>query len=140
MVRFKVKLHQDVPANRMLQLYRPKDDTDTVYLKLAERTAGPEFVAKRDLKKGEEVEVAVKDNAIWNVEAGEDIEAGVPVVSGPGGTVVRDIRGDARQAYAIGYSISSAKKGEVIRIVRSYRSSPAWIRKVNELLESGAKE
>lgn len=139
MVKFKAKLHQDVPKNRMLQLYRPKDDTDTVYLKLAERTAGPEFVATRDLEKGEEVEVTVKDNTIWNVEAGEDIEAGIPVVSGPGGTVVRDIRGDDRQAYSVGYSINSAQKGEVVKIVRSYRTSPAWIRKVNDLLESSEK-
>lgn len=137
MIKFKAKLHEDVPKNRMLQLYRPKDDVDTVYLKLAEKTAGPEFVAKRDLEKGEEVEVTVKHNDIWAVEAGEDIEAGVPVVNGPGGTVVRDIRADDRQAYSIGYSINSAKKGELAQVVRSYRPSPLWVRRVNNLLEKG---
>lgn len=139
MVKFEAKMHEDVPANRMLQLYRPKKDTGSVYLKMAERTAGPEFVSTSDLKKGETVTVTVRDNTIWKVEAGENIEAGVPVVSGPGGTIVRDIRGDERQAYSVGYSIESGEKGDVIKIVRSYRVSPAWARNINNKMNTDEK-
>ncbi len=132
MTTFKAIAHEDIPANRLIQLYRPKENTDKVYLKLAVETAGAEFVSKKDLKKDEETTVTVSNSVTWEVEAGGVVEAGVPVVGGKDGTVVRDIRGEINQAYSIGYSINRAEKGEIVTVVRSSKPSPAWVRKTNE--------
>lgn len=107
-----------IPANRLVVLtIRGKtEEDDRIRIRLATEGEQPDFIAKRELKEGEEVTVRITGADTWTVEAGENIRAGVQVGTGEDGKIVESLLDDAPSP--IGYSIHSAKAGELVKYVR----------------------
>lgn len=107
-----------IPANRLVVLtIRGKtEEDDRIRIRLATEGEQPDFIAKRELKEGEEVTVRITGADTWTVEAGEDIRAGVQVGTGEDGKIVEAIGDDAPSP--IGYSVHSAKAGDLVKYVR----------------------
>jgi len=136
----KAKVVGDIPANRLIILTRPKEDPDMVHIKVSGELNSPEFVSTRDLKNGEIVEISLTAKKIWEVEVGENIEAGVPVVSGKGGKIVRDIRGNKENPAWVGYTVEAGEEGDVVKIVRRDTISLPWGIDVNKNLVGDKEE
>lgn len=116
--QFTAVAHEEIPANRLVVLtVRGKtEEDDRVRIRLATEGEYPDFIAKRELKEGEEVTVRITGADTWTVEAAEDIRAGVDIGTAEGGKVVESLAKDA--PAPIGYSIHSAKAGELVKYVR----------------------
>lgn len=140
MTKFDAIVTEDVPAHRLMYLTRPEGNPDVVHLKMSTETGSPEFVSTRELAAGERVIVRITNSPTWTVEAGEDVEAGVPVVSGPGGVVVRDTRGNVDNPSGVGYTIKAAKQGDLVEVVRFSRPNLQWAKKVNQAIDGGSGE
>ncbi|MGW6385015.1 head fiber protein, partial [Peribacillus butanolivorans] len=88
-------------------------------IRLAQEGEVPDFLATRAITEGEEVYVTIKNRETWKVEAGSDIQAGVPVGTGKDGKIVEALGEDAPPI--IGYSINEAFAGEVVSYVRNVK-------------------
>ncbi len=99
---------EDVQPNRLLSLGAEQ--------KVSITAAGgtPDFRSTGAIKEGSEVRIAIKNNPVWQVEAGGDIAAGDYVEVGAGGTVVKSA------GEGIGYVAESVSKGGVARLVRKF--------------------
>src|SRR5699024_12512337 len=97
----KAKVVGDKTKNRLIILTRPEEDPDIVHIKLSDELNSPEFVSTRDLKNGEIVNISITTKRIWEVQAGEKLKAGAPVVSGKDVKIVRDISGSRRNPARI---------------------------------------
>lgn len=131
----KAKVVGDIPKNRLIILTRPEEDSDIVHIRLSGELNSPEFVSTRDLKNGEIVNISITTKRIWEVQAGEKLEAGVPVVSGKDGKIVRDIRGNKENPAWIGYTAESGKEGDIVKMVRRDTISLPWGINVNKQLK-----
>src|SRR5690554_6940484 len=93
MTTFKAKVTQDIPANRLVGLGgintegNPDEGWQTVYLILSKKGWVSDLVSTRDLKEGDEVNVTIRNNPIWTIEAAENIPAGTLVQSTDDGRV-----------------------------------------------------
>lgn len=107
-----------IPANRLvvLTVQGKTEEDDRIRIRLATEGEQPDFIAKRELKEGEEVTVRITGADTWTVEAGENIRAGVQVGTGEDGKIVESVRADAPSP--IGYSVHSAKAGDLVKYVR----------------------
>src|SRR5690625_2226164 len=127
MTKFEAKVIQNVPANRLLALGginsedNQEEGWETIYLKPSELGWIPDVVTSEDLEEGSVLNVTIKNNPVWEVEASQDLPAGTLVMC--------DVDGRVRSynpslGNHIGYTTHSVKVGEVVEIVRKYGGMP----------------
>ena len=127
MAKFEAKVIQDIPANRLIALGGVNSEGDmeegweTVYLKLSEKGWIPDLVSTSELEKGSFVNVTIKNNPIWRVEASEDLPAGTLAQCDEDGRVKHYRPEDGNH---FGFTTHSVKAGEVVEIVRKYGTMP----------------
>src|SRR5690625_5152589 len=123
MTTFKAKVTQDNPANRLIGLRGiftegdQEEGWETVYLILSKKGWIHNLVSTFDLEKGSFVNVTIKNNPIWKVEASEDLPAGTLVQCDDDGRVKHYRPEDGSH---FGYTTHSVKAGEVVEVVRKY--------------------
>ncbi|MGW6299418.1 head fiber protein [Peribacillus butanolivorans] len=100
MTNFKAVVIEDIQVNRLVVL-AVKEKENEINIRLAQEGEVPDFLATRAITEGEEVYVTIKNRETWKVEAGADIQAGVPVGTGE--------------------DINAAKAGEVVSYVRNVK-------------------
>jgi hypothetical protein len=118
MTNFKAVVVEDIHANRLVVL-AVKEKENEINIRLAQDGEVPDFLATRAIKEREAVNVTIKNRETWQVEVGEDIQAGVSVRPGKDGKIVEAIGEDA--PLIIGYSINAAHAGEVVNYVRNVK-------------------
>ena len=125
MITFRAQVIQDIPANRLVALAGigsvENREYDKIYLKKSELGWIPDFVTNVDLKEGQEVDVVIKANPIWKVEAAQHLPAGTLVMCDEEGRV-KTYRPE--EGNHIGYTTHEVQAGEVVSIVRKYGSMP----------------
>jgi|SRR5690625_1458728 len=127
MTKFKAKVTQDIPTNRLVALGgintegNPEEGWETVYLILSKKGWIPDLVSTSDLEKDSVVNVTIKNNPVWKVEASEDLPAGTLVQCDDDGRVKNYYTADGNH---FGYTTHSAKEGEVVEVVRKYGHMP----------------
>ena len=125
MTTFQAKVVEDIPANRLVGLggvHRDPDEGWDIPLLIHSRLGWiPDFVTSKELKTGEYVTVAIKDNPIWEVEAAEDLRAGTAVQCTEDGRVKHYRPEDGNH---IGCTIHSVKAGETVKFFRKYGTMP----------------
>lgn len=127
MTKFKAKVIQDIPANRLIALGginsedNPEEGWETVYLILSKKGWIPDLVSTSDLEKDAVVDVTIRNKPIWKVEASEDLPAGTLVQCDKDGRVKHYRPEDGNH---FGFTTHSVKSGEVVGIVRKYGSMP----------------
>ena len=91
MTTFRAQVIQDIPANRLVALAGigsvENREYDKIYLKKSELGWIPDFVTNVDLEEGQEVDVVIKANPIWKVEAAQRLPAGTLVMCDEEGRV-----------------------------------------------------
>lgn len=113
---------EDLPADRLLCLERPKDgDEETVYVRLSRPGERPDFHTTRAIKEGEKFRVRITDSKFWKAEAGEDLEAGVSVEPGADGKLLRIDNPESGGIATIGYTLHAAKAGEPVKFTALYK-------------------
>ncbi|RRN68456.1 hypothetical protein EI200_19775 [Peribacillus simplex] len=118
MTNFKAVVIEDIQVNRLVVL-AVKEKENEINIRLAQEGEVPDFFATREITEGEEVYVTIKNRETWKVEAGADIQVGVPVGTGKDGKIVEAFGEDTPPI--IGYSINAAKAGEVVSYVRNVK-------------------
>ena len=127
MTTFEAKVTQDIPANRLIALGgvntegNPEEGWETVYLILSKKGWIPDLVSTSDLENGSFVNVTIKNNPVWKVEASEDLPAGTLVQCDDDGRVKHYRPEDGNH---FGFTTHSVKAGEVVQIVRKYGHMP----------------
>ena len=125
MTTFRAQVIQDIPANRLVALAGigsvENREYDKIYLKKSELGWIPDFVTNVDLEEGQEVDVVIKNNPIWNVEAAQRLPAGTLVMCDEEGRVKSY---NPSQGNHIGYTTHEVEAGEVVSIVRKYGNMP----------------
>ena len=127
MTKFKAKVTQDIPTNRLVALGginregNPEEGWETVYLILSKKGWIPDFVSTSDLKEGDTVSVTITDKPVWKVEASGNLPAGTLVQCDDEGKVKYYSPNDGSH---FGYTLHSAKDGEVVEVVRKYGYNP----------------
>src|SRR5690606_23292894 len=127
MTTFQAKVTQNIPANRLIGLGGintegdPEEGWETVYLILSKKGWVPDLVSTSDLEKGSIVNVNIKNNTVWKVEASEDLPAGTLVQCDDDGRVKHYRPEDGNH---FGFTTHSVKAGEVVQIVRKYGQMP----------------
>lgn len=140
MTTFKVKVIQDIPANRLIALGgvnsegNPEEGWETVYLILSKKGWIPDLVSTSDLEKDSVVNVTIKNNPVWKVESSEDLPAGTAVQCDDDGRVKLYRPEDGNH---FGFTTHSVKAGEVVEIVRKYGQMP---QKQEDALSGGIEE
>src|SRR5690625_3336961 len=121
MKTFPEKGVKEDPANRLVALVGigsvENREYDKIYLKKSELGWIPDFVTNVDLEEGQEVDVVIKNNPIWNVEAAQRLPAGTLVMCDEEGRVKSY---NPAQGNHIGYTTHEVEAGEVVSIVRKY--------------------
>ena len=126
-MKFNAKVTEDIPANRLIGLGGvntegdPEEGWETVYLILSKKGWVPDLVSTSDLEKGSIVNVNIKNNPVWKVEASEDLPAGTLVQCDEDGRVKHYRPEDGNH---FGFTTHSVKAGEVVEVVRKYGSMP----------------
>ena len=127
MATFKAKVLDDIPANRLVGLGGinrnddPEEGWNTVYLVTPKLGQIPDLVATETLEKDQEVNVTIKNNPVWYVEAAERLPAGTLVQCTDDGRVQNLKTADGTY---FGFTIESAEIGDVVPIVRKYGQMP----------------
>src|SRR5690625_7109878 len=125
MATFKANVIQDIPANRLVALAGigsvDNREYDQIYLKKSELGWIPDFVTNVDLEEGQEADVVIKNNPIWNVEAAQRLPAGTLVMCDEEGLVKSY---NPSQGCDIVYKTHEVESGEVVSIVRKYGNMP----------------
>jgi hypothetical protein len=124
MKTFEAKVLESIPANRLLALAGVENDEDgwdTILLKPSELGWIPDFVTSAELEEGSMVNIVVRDNPVWSVEAAQNLPAGTLVMCDVDGRV-KDYRPE--EGNHIGYTTHSVTEGEVVSIVRKYGQMP----------------
>lgn len=120
MKKFKATAVGDIPKNRLVCLTRPSDgEANKIYIRLAMAEEVADFVSSDDITDGDEVQVTIKNEPIWAVEAAEDIVAGVSVVTDDEGKL--KTKTEVSSPATMGYTLHSAKAGEVVKYNRIYK-------------------
>jgi len=124
MTSFEAKVLENIPANRLLALAgvgNDEDGWDTILLIPSKLGWIPDFVTSAELEEGSTVNIAVRDNPVWSVEAAENLPAGTLVMCDVDGRV-KHYRPE--EGNHIGYTTHSVTEGEVVSIVRKYGQMP----------------
>jgi len=109
MATFKASVTEDVKVRRLLSL---TGGNGTPELSITEEGGSPDFVSTTELKSDTEVNVTMKNNPVWLVEAGEDLTAGTYVEVGEGGVII------ASESTGIGYVAEAVEEGDTAQLVR----------------------
>ncbi|WP_040981088.1 hypothetical protein [Oceanobacillus jeddahense] len=109
MSTFKAVVTEEVKANRLLSLV---GGNGMLRISVTEPGGNPDFRSSGDLKEDMEVNVNLKNNPVWDVEAGEDLSAGAYVEVGEGGVLV------ASESTGIGYVAEGVNSGQIAKLVR----------------------
>src|SRR5690554_685616 len=127
MTHFTAKVAERIPANRLIALGginrdgNPEEGWETVYLILSRQGWIPDMVSTGELKKGEFVNVTLKNNPTWKVEAAANLPAGTLVQSTDDGRVKHYVPDDGNH---VGYTTHSVEAGGVVTIVRKSGMMP----------------
>lgn len=109
MSQFKALVTEDVAPNRLLSLV---GGNGVPQISITPAGGMPDFRSTGALSADSEVTVTLKDNPVWNVEAGEDLTAGTYVEVGEGGVLV------ASESTGIGYVAEAVEEGGLAKLVR----------------------
>ncbi len=109
MSTFKAIVTEDVQANRLLSL---SGGNGVPTISITEAGGTPNFRSTGELKAESEVTVTLKNNPVWDVEAGEDLSAGQYVEVGEGGVLV------ASESTGIGYVAEDVEEGDTTKLIR----------------------
>lgn len=109
MTNFKALVTEDAEANRLLSL---SGGNGVPEISVTQPGASPDFRSNGTLTADTQVNVTLKNNPIWNVEAGEDLAAGQYVEAGEGGVIV------ASESTGIGYVAAAVETGGIAKLVR----------------------
>lgn len=109
MSSFEAIVTEDVQSNRLLSM---SGGNGAPHISITVPGGNPDFVSTGELMENDVVNVTMKNNPVWNVEAGEDLSAGVYVEVGEGGVIV------AADDVGIGYVAEAVKEGDVAKLVR----------------------
>ncbi|WP_042398977.1 head fiber protein [Geomicrobium sp. JCM 19037] len=129
MTRITVNVQGDVQKHRLMCLTKWHDPADEVNVRAAHDGEVPEFVSTSDLSDGDKVIINITGNPTWDVEAGEDLPAGIPVACGEDGVVVATSPSYAR---LIGYTANAASAGSVVKVVKQFIVNRNWLDGVEE--------
>jgi len=127
MTKFKAKVLDDIPANRLVGLGginrddNPEEGWDTVYLVMPKLGQIPDLVATESLEEGQEVDVTIKNNPVWHVEASERLPAGTLVQCTDDGRVQNFKTADGTYC---GFTTESADVGDIVPVVRKSGQMP----------------
>src|SRR5690625_804690 len=127
MATIEAKVIEDIPANRLIALGginsegNPEEGWETIYLKASELGWIPDMVTSLELEKDSFVDVSIKNNPIWKVEASQNLPAGTLVMCDVDGRVKNY---NPSQGNHIGYTTHSVEAGDVVSIDRKYGSMP----------------
>lgn len=136
-VNFKAKVIGDTPAHRLMWLTVADGEENAIGISLPsvgenyhKKYFGADFVSTGSLSDGDMINVNLMSGVrIWEIEAGEDIRAGIWVVSDLEGRVV-DIAAGAedknRSTTTVGIILESVKQGEVAKVVRREIPNNMW--------------
>src|SRR5699024_7320771 len=105
---FKVIVTEKVEANRLLSLTGGNGIPQVSITPVGET---PDFRSTGAIKADTEVNVTIKNNPIWQVEAGEDLSAGAYVEVGEGGVIVES------ETEGIGYIAETVGEGELAQLI-----------------------
>lgn len=111
----KAKVVEDIKANRLLCL--SKKTGEQMGLRHALDGERPDFYSTKDLAKDTEVSVNITNKKVWKVEVAEDVGIGRLLVPLDGG-LAKEHDGER---VTVGYTLSSAKKGETVRFVNQLK-------------------
>lgn len=109
MAQFKALITEEVPANRLLSIV---GRNGSIKIGLTEAGGQPDFHSTGPLEEDSEVTVTIKNDTVWAIEAGEDLEVGTNVEAGEGGVLV------ASESTGIGYIAEAAEGGELATFIR----------------------
>lgn len=109
MSRFDAIVTEDVEARRLLSM---TGGNGAPHLSITEPGGTPDFVSTGALEESQTVSVTMRDNPIWEVEAGEEISAGAYVEVGEGGVLV------VSEDEGIGYVTEAVDAGDIAMLVR----------------------
>lgn len=127
MTKFKAKVIENIPANRLVALGginsegNPEEGWETVYLILSKKGWLPDLVSISNLEKNSIEDVIIKNSAVWKVESSENLPAGTLVQCDEDGRVKHYRPEDGNH---FGFTTHSVKAGEVVEIVRKYGHVP----------------
>lgn len=117
MVSIKAIVIGDIPKHRVLTI-KQKDDSENLHVGVpAEHGGHVEFATSIDLKDGQEIDIRINPDPIWNVETCTPVRKGEYVVAYTDGRVGVD---DNAPTF-IGYAIDSGDEGDVVRVVKQPR-------------------
>lgn len=100
---------EDVQANRLLSL---SGGNGVPEISITAAGGTPDFRSNGDIEADTKVNVTLKNNPVWDVEAGEDLSAGAYVEVGENGVIV------ASDDTGIGYVAEAVEAGEVAKLIR----------------------
>lgn len=109
MSNFKALVTEDAEANRLLSL---TGGNGVPKISVTQPGGSPDFRSNGELTSDTQVNVVLKNNPIWNVEAGEELTAGTYVEVGEGGVLV------ASESTGIGYIADAVEAGDIAKLVR----------------------
>ncbi|WP_253288850.1 hypothetical protein [Amphibacillus sp. MSJ-3] len=109
MSTFKALVTEDVAPNRLLSL---AGGNGVPKISITPAGGTPDFRSTGALSADSEVTVTLKNNPVWQVEAGEDLSAGTYVEVGEGGVLV------ASESTGIGYVAEAVEEGGLAKLVR----------------------
>ena len=106
---FTAEVIEDAQPNRLLSL---AGGNGMPKIAITKSGGNPDFRSTGPLTADTEINVEIKNNPIWGIEAGADLTAGSYVETGAGGVIV------ASDSTGIGYVATAVKKGEIAQLVR----------------------
>ncbi|MEN2467942.1 head fiber protein [Ornithinibacillus sp. JPR2-1] len=115
MSTFRALVTEEVAAYRLLSLSGGNGITE---LSITAVGGTPDFVSVKTLKADEQVIVTMKNNPVWEVEAGEDLTAGQHVEVGANGVIV------ASEGEGIGFVAEAVSSGDIAKLVRQASGVP----------------
>lgn len=111
MTNFKAIITENVEANRLLSL---TGGNGIPRISITVPGGIPDFKSTGPLEADTEVTVTLKNEPVWEIEAGEELAAGTYVDVGAGGVVV------SSEGTGIGFVSESVNTGDLAKVVRKY--------------------
>lgn len=108
MSTFRALVTEDVQPNRLLSL---AGGNGIPTISITPPGGSPDFRSTGELKAEQVVTVTLRNDPVWQVEAGEDLTAGTYVQVGESGVVVASEEG-------FGYVAEAVQAGELAKVVR----------------------
>ncbi|MDY7044041.1 hypothetical protein RVS70_07455 [Virgibacillus sp. M23] len=109
MTYFTAKVTEDVQANRLLSL---SGGNGMPSISITPVGGTPDYKSTGELKADQEVRVTLKNEPVWDIEAGEDLSAGTYVEVGEAGVIV------ASAGEGFGYVAEAVTTGNLAKVVR----------------------